>query len=209
MKTKTWLVLLAALALIALVAVAVGCGGNDNSGTTSSSSGNATDAAFITDMTAHHQGAIEMAEVAQRQADHAEIRTLAEDIISAQKGEMSVMDAIGRDMRAMGMHEGGHMGMSQSQMGMEMDMPMLRRAKPFDRAFIDMMVPHHQGAIAMAKQLLNKGEQPALRRMANDIVSAQTDEIAQMRKWRKAWYGSTGSSGDSMHGSDESMHGDN
>ena len=209
MKTKTWLALLAALALIALVAVAVGCGGDDNSGTKSSSSGNATDAAFITDMTAHHQGAIEMAEVAQKRAEHPEVRQLADNIISAQKGEISVMDAVGRDMRAMGMHEGGHMGMSQSQMGMEMDMPMLARAKPFDRAFIDMMVPHHQGAIAMAKQLHKKGEQPALRRMADDIISAQTDEIAQMRKWRKTWYGSAGSSGDSMHGSDESMHGDN
>jgi uncharacterized protein (DUF305 family) len=209
MKTKTWLVLLAALALIALVALAVGCGGDDNSGTTSSSSGNATDAAFITDMTAHHQGAIEMAEVAQKRGEHPEVRQLADNIISAQKGEMSVMDTIGRDMHAMGMHEGGHMGMSQSQMGMEMDMPMLQRAKPFDRAFIDMMVPHHQGAIAMAKQLLEKGEQPALRKMANDIISAQTDEIAQMRKWRKAWYGSAGSSGDSMHGSDEPVHGDN
>ena len=88
MKTKTWLALLAALALIALAAVAVGCGGDDN-GTKSSSSGNATDAAFITDMTAHHQGAIEMAEVAQKRADHAEIRTLADDIISAQKGEIA------------------------------------------------------------------------------------------------------------------------
>jgi hypothetical protein len=61
----------------------------------------------------------------------------------------------------------------------------------------------------MAKQLLKKGEQPGLRKMADDIISAQTDEIAQMRKWRKAWYGSAGSSGDSMHGSDDSMHGDN
>ena len=208
MKTKTWLALLAALALIALAAVAVGCGAAD-SATKSSSSGNATDAAFITDMTAHHQGAIEMAQVAQKRAEHVEIRQLAGNIISAQKGEISVMDTIGRDMHAMGMHEGGHMGMSQSQMGMDMDMPMLRRAKPFDRAFIDMMVPHHQGAIAMAKQLLKKGEQPGLRKMADDIISAQTDEIAQMRRWRKAWYGSAGSSGDSMHGSDDSMHGDN
>ena len=196
MKTKTWLALLAALALIALAAVAVGCGGDDNSSTKSSSSGNATDAAFITDMTTHHQGAIEMAEVAQKRAEHPEVRQLANSIISAQNGEISVMDTIGRDMHGMGMHEGGHMGMSQSQMGMDTDMPMLRRAKPFDRAFIDMMVPHHQGAIAMAKQLLKKGEQPGLRKMANDIISAQTDEIAQMRKWRKAWYGSAGSSGD-------------
>ena len=203
MKTKTWLALRAALALIALAAVAVGCGAGD-SGTKSSSSGNATDAAFITDMTAHHRGAIEMAQVAQKRAEHPEVRQLAGNIISAQKGEISVMDTIGRDMHAMGMHEGGHMGMSQSQMGMDMDMPMLRRAKPFDRAFIDMMVPHHQGAIAMAKQLLKKGEQPGLRKMADDIISAQTDEIAQMRGWREAWYGA----GDSMHGSDDSMHGD-
>ncbi len=208
MRTKTlWTSL--ALLVASLALVAAGCGGDDNSGTKSSASGNATDAAFIGDMTTHHQGAIEMAEVAKKRAEHPEIRPLADNIISAQKGEISVMETIGRDMRGMGMDEGGHMGMSQSQMGMDMDMPMLRRAKPFDRAFIDMMVPHHQGAIAMAKQLLKKGERPALRKMANDIISAQTDEIAQMRKWRKAWYGSAGSSGDSMHGSDDSMHGDN
>ena len=208
MKSKIWPALLAALALVAVAALAAGCG-DDNGGTSSSAAGNATDAAFVTDMTAHHQGAIEMAEVAQRRAEHAEVRRLADNIISAQEGEISVMKTIGRDMDGMGMNDGDHMGMSQSQMGMDMDMPMLRRVKPFDRAFIDMMVPHHVGAIAMAKQLLKEGEQPALRRLASDIISAQTDEIAQMRKWRKAWHGSTGSAGDPMRGSDDSMHGDN
>ena len=61
----------------------------------------------------------------------------------------------------------------------------------------------------MAKQRLETGEQPAICRMANDIISAQSDQIAQMRKWRKASHGSAGNSGDSMHGSDDSMHGDN
>src|SRR5215208_4024715 len=133
MKTKTWAALLAAVAFIVLAAAALGCGGDDE--VSPGAAGNETDAAFITDMTAHHQGAIEMAEVAQKRAEHPEVRQLAGNIISAQKGENSVMDAVGRDMRAMGMHEGGHMGMSQSQMGMEMDMPMLARAKQFDRAF--------------------------------------------------------------------------
>lgn len=50
------------------------------------------------------------------------------------------------------------------------------------------MTAHHQGAIAMAKELLAKGEQPALRQMAEDIISAQTKEIAQMRQWRNDWY---------------------
>jgi uncharacterized protein (DUF305 family) len=186
---KTWLALLAALAVLAVIAA--GCGSDDTSGSNSkSSSGNTTDDAFITDMTAHHQGAIDMAKLAQKQADHADIRTLAGDIISAQEGEIAAMKAVRDDMRAMGMHDGGHMGMSEHAMGMDMDMAALQRATPFDRAFIDAMVPHHQGAIAMAKAELAKGTQPALRKMATGIISAQTKEIAQMKQWRKAWYGS-------------------
>jgi uncharacterized protein (DUF305 family) len=88
-------------------------------------------------------------------------------------------------MHSMGMRDGGHMDMSQSEMGMDMDMSMLRRAKPFDRAFIDQMVPHHKGAIAMARKELAEGSQPALRAMAQDMIDAQTKEIAQMRKWRR------------------------
>ena len=183
MKTnKTSLKLLAALALAALAA---GCG-SDDSGKTSLS-GNATDAAFINDMTTHHQGAIQMAEVAQKRAEHAEVRKLADDIISAQEGQISVMKRIGDDMRGMGMGHGGHMGMSRSEMGMDMDLPMLRRTKSFDRAFIDMMLPHHQGAIAMARKELAKGSQPALHTIAQDTIDAQTKELAQMRKLRKAW----------------------
>lgn len=188
MKTKTW-PLFAALALIALAAVAAACGEDHEQ---SSNSGNATDAAFIADMTAHHEGAIEMARVAQKRAEHPEIRRLAGDIVAAQKGEISVMKSIGRDMHGMAEHGDGHMGMSDAEMGMAMDPAEMENAEPFDRAFIDAMVPHHQGAVAMAKQLLKSGEQPALRTMADDIIEAQTKEIEQMRGWRKAWYGSAG-----------------
>jgi uncharacterized protein (DUF305 family) len=189
MKTKTWPALLAALAVIALAAVAAGCGEDHEQ---SSNSGNATDTAFIADMTAHHEGAIDMARIAQKRAEHPEIRRLAGDIVAAQKGEISVMKTIRRDMHGMSGHGDGdgHMGMSDAEMGMDMDPAELEKAKPFDRSFIDAMVPHHQGAVAMATQLLKSGEQPALRTMANDIIDAQTKEIAQMREWRKAWYGS-------------------
>jgi uncharacterized protein (DUF305 family) len=196
MKTpKTWLVLLAAFAALALAAAA-GCGGDDESPGSSSAMGNPTDAAFLTDMTAHHQGAIDMAKLAQSKAEHPEIKQLADDIVSAQKREISVMKTIRRDVRNMGDHGDEHMGMSDHEMGMDMDMTALEDAKPFDKAFIDAMVPHHQGAITMAEELLKNGEQPALREMAGDIISAQTKEIAQMRAWRKAWYGSASGSGD-------------
>lgn len=61
---------------------------------------------------------------------------------------------------------------------------------PYDQNFIDMMVAHHQAAIAMAKVAQRKGEHPELKRLAADIVSAQDGEIAQMKAWRKQWYGS-------------------
>jgi uncharacterized protein (DUF305 family) len=62
---------------------------------------------------------------------------------------------------------------------------------PFDRAFIDAMVPHHQAAIEMAKMAKMAGlSRPPLMKIANAIIATQGKEIAQMRSWRKAWYGS-------------------
>ena len=60
----------------------------------------------------------------------------------------------------------------------------------YDQNFIDMMVAHHQAAIDMAKIAQRKGEHTELKRLAADIVSAQDGEIAQMKAWRKQWYGS-------------------
>ena len=169
--------------LLAGAALLAACG--DDGERPASPSGNAADAAFIADMTVHHEGAIEMAGIARERAEHAEIRRLADAIIDAQQGEIETMGHIAEHV---GDH-GGHMGMSEAEMGMDMDPRLLRDAEPFDRAFIDMMVPHHEGAIAMARKLLEDGEHPNLRRMAQDIIDAQEKEIAQMRAWRERWYG--------------------
>jgi uncharacterized protein (DUF305 family) len=60
------------------------------------------------------------------------------------------------------------------------------RAKPTgkpDKDFVLMMMPHHQGAIDMAKVELQYGSDPELRQLASDIVAAQEKEIAQMQDW--------------------------
>jgi uncharacterized protein (DUF305 family) len=54
-----------------------------------------------------------------------------------------------------------------------------------DMDFVMMMLPHHQGAVDMAKIELRYGKDPELRKLAEDIVASQEKEIAFMRAWHK------------------------
>ncbi len=58
-----------------------------------------------------------------------------------------------------------------------------------DKAFIDEMIIHHEGAVEMAKLLLAGTARPELVKLGNDIISAQTGEIEMMRGWRAEWFG--------------------
>jgi uncharacterized protein (DUF305 family) len=60
----------------------------------------------------------------------------------------------------------------------------------FDQQFIDMMVPHHEGALGMARIAQQRAERPELRQLADDILLSQDAEITRMRQWRQTWFGS-------------------
>lgn len=63
-------------------------------------------------------------------------------------------------------------------------------AAALDQQFIDMMVPHHQSAVAMAKLARERAEHTEIKQLAEAIIRAQDEEIARMKGWRKAWFGS-------------------
>lgn len=65
--------------------------------------------------------------------------------------------------------------------GMEMEL-----TGDADKDFVNMMIPHHQGAIDMAEVELKYGKDEKLRAMAEEIITAQKKEIAEMEAWQKA-----------------------
>ena len=150
--------------------------------------GEYSDAAFVDAMIPHHEGAVEMAEVASDNAEHGEIKTLAREIVDAQQAEIEELREIrgglapsGTTMQMSGEEMNGMMGMSE-------DPGELARSRPFDKAFIDAMTPHHESAVAMANVALEESENPEIRGIAEEIVSAQERELSQMREWREEWY---------------------
>jgi uncharacterized protein (DUF305 family) len=62
----------------------------------------------------------------------------------------------------------------------------------YDLRFIDGMKPHHQGAIDMANEAQQKSKRPEIKKLADEIIKAQNQEIAQMKQWRTAWYAKAG-----------------
>jgi uncharacterized protein (DUF305 family) len=174
--------------------------------TTAQAKVTATDRAFVREMIPHHRMAVDMAEMARMHATHKQIKTLAKSIIQAQNAEIREMTVIRKSLKVKplpsgsGEHEAmmrdaDTLGLTMEQMGMDMNMDDLDGAKPFDRKFIDMMIPHHQGAIRMARAELAKGTSAKLRKIARAIVSAQKREITQLNSWRKTWYGATSPAG--------------
>jgi uncharacterized protein (DUF305 family) len=155
------------------------------------------DAHFIEQMIPHHTDAITMAKLAQAKAQKPEVKLLANTIIESQSKEINQMktwykDWFGKEvptgttvMKQHGMRSSNsmHMGM----MGDNTDNSRLEEASDFDTAFVEEMIPHHQMAVMMATMLKNGTQRPEMKQLADNISTAQTKEINQMRDWLQEW----------------------
>ena len=196
-KHRRALFLATQLAVGLLLAGALAACGSDDSSSGSSdqnTAGNGIDRAFVADMIPHHESAVEMAKLAERRGQSTFVRELAGDIISSQNSEITTMKAIASRLDSAGVKPKS-LGIAEHQMGMEGDMSELETAEPFDRAFIDMMIPHHQGAIRMAGVELAKGSNSKAKQLATQIIAAQAREIRAMNKHRSAKFGAPSPAG--------------
>ncbi|MEU7469234.1 DUF305 domain-containing protein [Streptomyces sp. NPDC044984] len=147
---------------------------------------NAADVAFAEGMIPHHRQAVEMAGLAPSRAESAEVRKLAEDIEKAQAPEIRTLSgwltSWGEEVPAEGamdhsMHGSGGMMTAEEMRQLEDS-----SGKAFDTAFMEMMIKHHEGAVAMAEAEQADGAYDPAQKMAGEIITSQTAEITRMNK---------------------------
>lgn len=168
--------------------------GSSAAGTASSPAGSAAaaehndaDVAFATGMIPHHGQAITMADMALKQATSTQVKDLATAIKGAQDPEIQIMSGWlkgwGQTVPdSMGMHHGGEGMMSMD----EMTQLETATGAGFDRMWVQMMIKHHEGAVAMARTELSQGSNGQAKQLAQAIIDAQSTEIATMRALLKS-----------------------
>ena len=173
--------LLVAATALTVAGTAAGCGETSPGAETAAQSGNPVDRGFVAGMVPHHESAIEMARIAKERGQTPFMKRLADDIIASQTREIATMRRVDATLAREGVAV-GELGVPEHEMETEQDLQRLRTANPFDRAFIEMMVPHHRGAIRMAHVELARGANPTLKALARDIMREQMREIHEMNR---------------------------
>ena len=176
----------AALTLSACSGATTGSGpttaGPTGTADASASDFSTADIEFAQMMIPHHEQAVQMSEgmLAKRGVDP-RVTTLATTIKAAQGPEIVRLKAWLTDWNATA---DSMTGMDHSNDGMMSDADMMTldnaAGADADRIFLEQMVTHHEGAIAMARTELDKGTNADARALARAIVSSQTEEIAVM-----------------------------
>ncbi len=148
---------------------------------------NDPDTAFAKGMLGHHRGAVDMAKIELKYGTDETMRKLAQDIIDSQQLEIDILnkwlashpDAPKPKPNTEAMQEAYAKGMNT----MHSDM-MHGIAEPVaDMAFARSMLPHHIGAVDMAKVQLQYGTDEEMRKLAQDIIDAQQPEIELIQNW--------------------------
>lgn len=103
---------------------------------------------------------------------------------NGREGHQAFMNMHGTDAR---MDCGGMSGMRHEMANMMSGLEG-KTGDDFDKAFLQEMIVHHEGAIDMAEALLKNTKRPELVKLGNDIIAAQTSEVSMMQKWLGEWF---------------------
>jgi uncharacterized protein (DUF305 family) len=149
--------------------------------------GKSTGEEFLLQMIPHHEGAIAMANYEIKHGKSMEMVRLAKSIVAEQQIEISQMrlwlkQTVSTDTV---MSEKFIASMNRSMDAMMRHLPAGKALNDIDEAFAKVMVPHHQAAIDMAKELLTAPSDSKTTAFAKGLISAEQIEIEQMNAFLK------------------------
>jgi uncharacterized protein (DUF305 family) len=90
-----------------------------------------------------------------------------------------------------------HSTMSMAEMTQQLNN---KSGDDFDKAFVEMMIAHHEGAVDMAELIPTRAKHSEIKTLGEAIIAAQTKEIADMKQWQKDWGYSSDEMMEMMHG---------
>ena len=144
---------------------------------------------FLKGMIPHHEAAIKMSESYLNYGGGvSDLETLAQDIITAQKKELTEMNDLVKKYEKEGKkNQENEDAYLAKYSGMFSDDSMSHHINPsgvdnIDQAFAEGMIMHHQMAVDMARDILDYSEQEEVKKLAQDIIDVQEKEIEQMQK---------------------------
>lgn len=154
---------------------------------------NEADVAFMQMMVPHHAQAIEMAKLARDRAAHRRVQLLAERIRAAQGPEILMMaswlqernmqvPSAAEDPSEWDHSDHGHNPMLGMLTPDQMERLEGARGTAFDRLFLEGMIQHHRGAVAMAEDAATDGVDVIVSEVASDVAATQSAEIDRMRE---------------------------
>jgi len=149
------------------------------------------DVTFLADMMVHHTQALRMAGNAKTSAQNAKVKSLAERIRVGQRPEIEAMRQMltARGQTPPDLTHVDHMDHSNMPgMATQDELTTLEKArgKAFDQLFLSLMIKHHEGAVTMSGTVIDKGSDPQVSELAQEVGATQTKEIATMRQLQKA-----------------------
>lgn len=143
----------------------------------------AFETAYMEGMIDHHSMAVEMGGMCVESATHEELRTMCEGIVSGQTAEIEQFQTWLSDWY--GVDHEPQMSEADHQMTQELD---ALDGEEFEIEFMQMMIEHHQSAITDSQECTSSASHDELIGVCQDIVEAQTAEIAQLETWLCDWY---------------------
>ena len=141
---------------------------------------------FANMMMMHHQAAIDMSEVEVAKGSDTQIKTMAQNIITAQKAEIEQMQQFVKNykMPEAKMDKGEmHNELGETMKTMMDKMMNMQMTGNTDKDFVMMMIPHHESAVTMAEDEISHGKKLELKKMAQKMIADQSKEISEFKAW--------------------------